>query len=190
MTRAGDSDEDGNPQLPDESWNRRVRDETEQERLDRNFLELLQELRVAQTGVQILFAFLLSLAFTQRFSMLTTFERQTYIVALLASAVAAALFIAPVAWHRVLFRQRRKHELVHTGDRMALGGLAALLISVVASVLLIVDVAVGPAWAGALTAAVAAWYVVFWYALPIWSRYRADRRASAVRVSRAEPPPD
>ena len=102
---SSDPDDDAEPHLPDESWNARARDETDQERLDRNFLELLQELRVAQTGVQILFAFLLSLAFTQRFGVLTRIQRDIYIVALLAAAVAAALFIAPVAWHRVLFRQ-------------------------------------------------------------------------------------
>jgi archaellum biogenesis protein FlaJ (TadC family) len=182
MSRDGDAGVD--PDLPDEGWNARARDETDQERLDRNYVELLQELRVAQAGVQILFAFLLSLAFTQRFGVLTPIQRDIYIVALVASAVAAALFIAPVAWHRVLFRRRRKHELVDTGNRMALGGLAALLISVVAALLLIVDVALGPRWAVAITVVVALWYVTFWYILPIWSRYRQDRPER----SRAERP--
>ena len=102
MTR--DPDHPADPDLPDEDWNAQARDETDQERLDRNFLELLQELRVAQAGVQILFAFLLSLAFTQRFAELTSGQRDVYIVALVASAVAAALFIGPVAWHRLLLR--------------------------------------------------------------------------------------
>jgi amino acid transporter len=160
------------PDLPDEGWNTRARDETDQERLDRNFLELLQELRVAQTGVQILFAFLLSLAFTQRFGALTAIQRDIYVVALVAAAVAAALFIAPVAWHRLLFRRRRKDELVRTGNWMALAGLAALFLSVVAAVLLIVDVALGPRWAVLITSATAVWYVMFWSVLPIRSRYR------------------
>jgi hypothetical protein len=167
-----DPDHPADPDLPGESWNARARDETDEERLDRNFLELLQELRVAQAGVQILFAFLLSLAFTQRFAELTSAQRDVYVVALVASAVAAALFIAPVAWHRLLFRRRRKHELVNAGNRMALAGLTALLVSVVAAVLLIVDVTVGRAAALVTTAAVALWYGVFWFALPIWTRYR------------------
>jgi hypothetical protein len=173
-----DPDHPTDPDLPDESWNEQARNETDVERLDRNFLELLQELRVAQAGVQILFAFLLSLAFTQRFGELTRVQRDIYIVALVASAVAAALFIAPVAWHRLLFRRRRKHELVDAGNRMALAGLAALLVSVVAAVLLIVDVTIGPVVAVVITAMVALWYLAFWYALPIWSRYRSEDRPS------------
>jgi hypothetical protein len=166
------------PDLPAERWNAQARDENDEERLDRNFLELLQELRVAQAGVQILFAFLLSLAFTQRFGELTRIQRGIYVVALVTAAVAAALFIAPVAWHRLLFRRRRKHELVDAGNRMALAGLAALLVSVVAAVLLIVDVTLGAVAAVPITALVALWYLVFWCALPIWSRYRSE-----------EPPP-
>ena len=176
MTR--DPDHPADPDLPDEDWNAQARDETDQERLDRNFVELLQELRVAQAGVQILFAFLLSLAFTQRFAELTSGQRDVYIVALVASAVAAALFIGPVAWHRLLFRRRRKHELVDAGNRMALAGLAALLVSVVAAVLLIVDVTIGRPAAVVITALVALWYVAFWCALPIWSRYRAGNSAA------------
>src|SRR3712207_1749392 len=83
------------------------RDESEAERLDRNYGELLQELRVTQTGVQILFAFLLTLAFTQRFPQITSFQRGTYVVTLLFSAAAAALFIAPVALHRMVFRHNQ-----------------------------------------------------------------------------------
>src|SRR6266498_4566148 len=164
------------PDLPDESWNAQARDETTEERLDRNFLELLQELRVAQAGVQILFAFLLSLAFTQRFDKLNHVQRDVYIVALVASAVAAALFIAPVAWHRLLFRRRRKEELVSSGNQMALAGLAALLVSVAASVLLIVDVTLGPVPAIVITVLVTIWYLLFWYALPIRSRFQARKR--------------
>jgi hypothetical protein len=169
-----DPEHEDDPDLPGEDWNARARDETDQERLDRNFGELLQELRVAQAGVQILFAFLLSLAFTQRFHDLTDVQRDIYVVALVAAALAAALFIAPVSWHRLLFRRRRKDELVTAGNRMALAGLAALLISIIAAVLLIVDVVVGPVVAVVVTALVAAWYVLFWYALPMRSRYRDD----------------
>jgi len=148
------------------------RGESTAERLDRNYNELLQELRVAQAGVQILFAFLLSLAFTQRFGVLTDIQRGIYLVALVAAAVAAALFIAPVSWHRLLFRMRRKHELVDAGTRFATAGLAALLVSVAASVLLIADVVVGPVAAIALTVVIGGCYCVFWYALPLMQRRR------------------
>ena len=160
-------------QLPNPEWNAKERDETEVERLDRNFQDLLQELRVAQAGVQILFAFLLSLAFTQRFGVLTGIQRAIYIVSLLAAAAAAALLIGPVAWHRVLFRMRRKQELVAAADRMAVCGLAALLLSIAAAVLLIVDVTAGPVAAVLLTGLVTLWYVLLWYVLPLRSRSRS-----------------
>src|SRR5688572_10173985 len=94
-------------------------DETDSERLDRNFGDLLQELRVLQAGVQILFAFLLTLPFAARFATIDSFERIVYVVALLAAAGAAAMIIAPVAYHRVLFRRGRKPELVRSAHRMA-----------------------------------------------------------------------
>jgi hypothetical protein len=155
---------------------RRIGNETEKHRWDRNFGDLLQELRVAQAGVQILFAFLLSLAFTQRFGVLTDIQRGIYIVALVGAALAAALFIAPVSWHRLLFRMRRKHELVHAGTRFATAGLVALLLSVSASVLLIVDVVLGPVAAVVLTVLVSGCYLVCWYALPLLERRRGPGR--------------
>lgn len=173
--QASDPDRPADPDLPAESWNAKARDESDQERLDRNFNELLQELRVAQAGVQILFAFLLSLAFTQRFSILTDAQRGIYIVALVTAALAAALFIAPVSWHRLLFRMRRKHELVEAGNRFALAGLAALVTSIAAAVLLIVDVVIGPVAAVLLTALVSGCYLVFWYALPLQKRRSRQR---------------
>jgi cation transport ATPase len=173
---AKDDDHPLDPDLPGEEWNAKARDESDQERLDRNFNELLQELRVAQAGVQILFAFLLSLAFTQRFEDLTDIQRGIYVVALVAAAVAAALFIAPVSWHRMLFRMRRKHELVHAGNRFAVAGLGALVTSVAAAFLLIVDVVIGPVAAVILTVAVAGCYLLFWYVLPLMSRMRGPGR--------------
>src|SRR3977135_1157192 len=88
------------------------REETPLERWDRNFGELLQELRVAQTGVQILFAFLLTLPFTQRFTKITSFQKDVYFVTLLLAPAASACIIAPVAHHRILFRRRQKEYLV------------------------------------------------------------------------------
>src|SRR3954464_4237071 len=92
------------------------RHETEEERLDRNFIELLQELRVSQTGVQILFAFLLTLPFTQRFTQVSSFERDIYFVSLLFSGAASALFIGPVSYHRLLFRRGEKRQMVFVGN--------------------------------------------------------------------------
>lgn len=145
------------------------RDETKSERLDRNFDELLQELRVAQTGVQILFAFLLTLPFTSRFPEVTEFQRDVYLATLLCSAAATALLIAPVSFHRIVFRMRLKGELVTVANRMAIGGLFLLLLSVVGGVLLITDVVLGAIPTLALTAAVTVWFVLFWSVVPLVS---------------------
>lgn len=145
-------------------------DETEAERLNRNFTDLLQELRVAQTGIQILFAFLLTLAFTNRFEDIDDFDRITYLVALLAAAGAAALIIAPVAYHRMMFRQGRKPDLVRSAHRMASSGLAFLLVAMVGSVLLVADVVVGRAGAIAAAGATAAWFLLLWFILPLARR--------------------
>jgi len=146
------------------------RDETTAERLDRNYNELLQELRVAQTGVQILFAFLLTLAFTPRFGQASSFQRGAYVVTLLVAASAAALLIAPVAFHRIVFRRRQKDDLVDAANRLALGGLVLLFVAMTGAVLLILDVVLGPRAAGVLTGVLAAWFVAFWLVLPMLSR--------------------
>ncbi len=145
------------------------RRETDAERLDRNWNELLQELRVAQTGVQILFAFLLTLPFSSGFPKTTQFQKDTYIVALLAAACATAFIISPVAFHRALFRQGRKPELVRYAHRMATGGLAFMLISMVSSVLLITDFLLPTTIAIVLTAVTGLWFLTFWAFLP-WAR--------------------
>src|SRR3712207_6325664 len=136
--------------------------ETAKQRWDRNFADLLQELRVAQTGVQILFAFLLTLPFSARFEQTNAFQRDVYIVALLAAAFATAMIISPVAFHRALFRQGRKPELVRFAHRMATGGLAFMLISMVASVLLITDFLLSRPVAFVLSAVTAVWFLTFW----------------------------
>jgi putative flippase GtrA len=150
-------------------------DETTAERLDRNYNELLQELRVAQAGVQILFAFLLTLAFTQRFTETSSFQRGTYVVTLLFAAGAAALLIAPVAFHRIVFRQRQKDELVDVANRLALGGMAMLMVAMVGALLLILDVVLGGPEAALLSALVAAWFLGFWLVLPLTRRQPSAR---------------
>jgi len=157
--------------------------ETEQQRWDRNFADLLQELRVAQTGVQILFAFLLTLPFSNGFPKTTPFQKDTYIVALLAAACATAMIISPVAFHRALFRQGRKPELVRYAHRMATGGLACTLVSMVSSVLLITDYLLNSLVAVLLTTLAGAFFLTFWAAIPWARRNWIDEDAEVARPS-------
>jgi hypothetical protein len=150
------------------------RHETEAEKLDRNYSEELQELRIAETGVQILFAFLLSIAFQQRFAAATTFQKTVYIITLVLAAISTAQLIAPVAIHRALFRQRRKDELVRVTSVLALSGLSTLLLAMLGAVLLIVDFVVGRAAAIAIDACLAVVFAGYWLALPLRMRRRSD----------------
>ncbi|MEV4545448.1 DUF6328 family protein [Micromonospora echinaurantiaca] len=144
--------------------------ETERQRWQRNFADLLQELRVAQTGVQILFAFLLTLPFSNGFTSTSGFQKDVYIVALLAAAAATALIISPVAFHRALFRQGRKPELVRFAHKMASAGLAFMLISMVSAVLLITDFVLDRSVALVLSGAAGLWFLTFWVILPFARR--------------------
>jgi hypothetical protein len=154
----------------DDEWNRQRRDETEAERLDRNLGELLQELRVAETGVQLLFAFLLTVPFTQRFEDVTRFERGVYFGCLLATTIASVFLIAPVAYHRLVFRRHDKERLVHTASWMALVGLSFLGLAICGCLFLISHVLFGHA--EAIVAGVLAVMLVgsLWYALPMARR--------------------
>jgi hypothetical protein len=143
------------------------RGETLDKVLDRNLAELLQELRVAFTGVQILFAFLMSLAFTQRFEELDGFDLAVYTGTVVCTALATMVFIAPVSLHRLIFRRRQKAALVVIADRLLLVGLALLAPAICGAQLLILDVALGrwPAVVGSsLTALVG---LLTWYVLPL-----------------------
>lgn len=148
------------------------RRESAAERADRNFNELLQELRVAQTGVQILFAFLLTLAFQNRFVDISDVQRGVYVTALLLCAVATSLLIAPVALHRRLFRQGRKPEVVDSAARLAQAGLLALFLAVCTAILFVLDVVLARAAALSLTVLVGLDFLVLWYLLP-WRLSRA-----------------
>jgi hypothetical protein len=149
---------------------RRIKNETERQRWDRNFTDLLQELRVTQTGLQILFAFLLTLPFSNGFPKTTAFQKDVFVIALVSTAFATALIISPVALHRALFRQGRKPELVLYAHRIATGGIAFMLIAMVASVLLITDYLLNVWVAVALTAVTGAFFLTFWAAIP-WVRH-------------------
>jgi uncharacterized protein DUF6328 len=146
------------------------RDETETERMDRNWNELLQELRVTQTGVQILTGFLLTLPFQQRFTDLDDFQVTVFSIAVLLSATATALIVAPVSYHRLLFRQRKKALLVRASDRLARAGLATLALAVSVVVLLVFDVAVSRPVGITCSAAVLLVFVVLWLVLPLAGR--------------------
>jgi Family of unknown function (DUF6328) len=163
-----------------------ARNETEAERLDRNYNELLQELRVSQTGVQILFAFLLTLAFSQRFHETTSFQRGTYVVTLLLAAGATALIIAPVPFHRLVFRRQQKANLVRVANRLAIGGLVLMFLAMVGAVLLILDVVLRPIPAVLLSGLVAVWCLLFWFVLPIAARLREDRALGMAAPHRDE----
>jgi hypothetical protein len=154
---------------PDANDGRR---ETELERADRNLTELVQELRVAQTGVQMLFAFLLIVPFSARFGEVTTFQRTLYFAALLLAGAAAVLLIAPAAQHRVLFRQNDKRYILFAANRFAIAGLTALGASMVASLALITDVLYGDVATLAVTAVTVGVLVLFWYAQPLRRRGR------------------
>jgi hypothetical protein len=145
-------------------------DETELERWRRNFAELLQELRVAQTGVQIMFAFLLVLAFTPGFEVDRPFTRTVYLVALLSTAAATALIIGPVAQHRILFRRRQKPALVVWTHRMAMAGLSLVIVSMVSTVLLAADRVLGRAAALAVAAGTGVWFLLLWVVIPWLNR--------------------
>jgi len=151
-------------------------EENEATRLDRNYNEILQELRVAEAGVQILFAFLLALAFTQRFARITSFERGVYFASLLLSAAAGGLLMAPTAMHRIMFRRGLKDVLVDVAGKMALAGVTVLGFAISGSVLLISDVLFGRTTAWVTTAAVALWLGFLWFLLPL--RIRALSAAS------------
>jgi len=151
------------------------RDETEAERLDRNLGELLQELRVALPGVQVLFAFLLAVPFQKRFTEITPFQEKAYFLTLLFTAISAALLIAPSAHHRIAFRLQKKEELIQVANRFAIAGLAFLALAMTCAIVLITDVLFG-ALATALTGILAAaMFLTLWFLMPgRWSRRFSD----------------
>jgi uncharacterized integral membrane protein len=146
------------------------RDETETERIDRNLSELLQELRVALPGVQVLFAFLLTIPFNQRFAELTSAQQRIYLTTLLATMVSAVLLIAPTAYHRITFRKQQKAHLVVLANRLSIVGLGFLALSMTGVVLLITDFLFGTIVTVACTVFAALMFASFWYALPLARR--------------------
>ncbi|MGQ0573292.1 MAG: DUF6328 family protein [Pseudonocardia sp.] len=166
---------DGDERCPEPSGRGRDRRESADERADRNMSELLQELRVAQIGVTILFAGLISLSFTERFARVDTTQRWTYVAAVLLTVMSAGLLIAPAAVHRMTFAMGVKPQVVALGHRLFQIGLAALALSLAAAVLLVLDVALGRGTAVAITAPVLGVLVALWFVLPLPVRRAAER---------------
>ena len=158
---------------------RTPRDESEEERADRNLGELLQELRVAGLGVQVLFGFLLSLPFTNRFTHLSPGQRNLYLGTIVLAAVATALLLGPVAYHRLVFRQGQKERLVRAANVMAIAGLATVGLAVSAAVLLVTDYVSSGLTAALITAFVTMLFAGLWFALPLARRALPPQTASA-----------
>ncbi|MBV9214320.1 MAG: hypothetical protein JOZ25_11825 [Actinobacteria bacterium] len=150
------------------------RSEDDRERENRRMMELLNELRVALTGVQILFAFLLTVPFSQRFSQVTHFQRYTYFVTLLCAAMSVSLLIAPTAQHRVLFRRHQKHRLILRGTTYMLLGLGFLALAMTGVIMLITDVLFKTGTVVAVTTGVAVVFGALWYVIPLVRRLEID----------------
>ena len=149
------------------------RDETEQERLDRNLGELLQELRVALPGVQVLFAFLLAVPFQQGFEEVTEFQKVVYFATLILTAISATMLISPSAYHRITFRYQQKHRLVFISNRLAIAGLGALALAMTCAILLVTNVLWGTvATTVVTTVLVLTMFGVLWVALPLRRRFK------------------
>lgn len=156
------------------------RDESEAESLDRHWQELLQELRVAQAGAQILFAFLLTIAFAQPFREADEVTHGVYAVTLVLAALATALLIGPVPLHRLLFRQGLRDRMVAIGGHMASGGLLLLMLAMAGGVFMALDAALSRTSAVIIVIAVIVWFVAIWYVLPVAVREGTKRQRESL----------
>lgn len=171
---------DDRAQQPDEDDG--TDEQPSQETLTRNWDELLQEIRVTQTGVQILTGFLLTVPFSPRFGDLTSFQKGLYLAVLFGSVLTTGLVVAPVAFHRMLFRRRRRELLVESGQRLAVAGLALLGLTVSGVVTLVVDVVVGARESFVAGGVVLVVLAFLWAVLP--------RLADRVDDTPRNPPPE
>ncbi len=153
------------------------RHETELERSDRNMVELLQEVRVVQTGVQILFGFLLTIAFQPKFAKLSSFQKADYFGTLVAAATTLIMLTAPISWHRILFRHGDKEHLVDIANRFTMIGVAAMGLTMVGVVMLLSDITFPPALTVLITAAAVIACSILWYAMPLARRRTLSGRS-------------
>ncbi|MFI2641998.1 DUF6328 family protein [Streptomyces sp. NPDC018610] len=159
--------------------------ETPRERVNRRWNEILQETRVTQTGVQILFGFLLSVAFTPTFRQLETLDRGIYVITVVLGAAATASLIAPVSIHRFLSGQRMKDEVVEAAGRLMMCGMVLLALTIGCTLLLILRFVVPGVFAEILAGTVMLWFALCWYALPVRLRRRGERRSRDAHDRRA-----
>ncbi|HET9199063.1 MAG TPA: DUF6328 family protein [Solirubrobacterales bacterium] len=164
--------ENGTPRGKDQTDRESGRDETEEERLDRNLAELLQELRVALPGVQVLFAFLLAVPFQQGFEKITEFQKGAYFGTLICTAISAVMLISPTAYHRITFRYQQKRRLVYYSNRFSIIGLGFLALAMTGAIMLITDVLFGTTATVAMTAATILVFGFFWFGMPLQRRLR------------------
>jgi hypothetical protein len=148
------------------------REETEEERLDRNLSEMLQELRVALPGVQVLFAFLLAVPFQQGFEEVTEFQKIVYFATLMLTAISATMLISPSAYHRITFRYQQKRRLVYYSNRFAIIGLFFLALAMTGAIMLITDYLFGSTATILMVAATVLVFGFFWFGLPLRQRLR------------------
>jgi hypothetical protein len=146
--------------------------ESKDERLNRELIELLNELRVALPGVQMLFGFLLAVPFTNRFPNITNTQLYVYYFTFMSTAAATIFLIAPTAYHRLRFRQRDKEQLLQTATRLTIAGTACLAAALSAAVYLVSDLLFHTAATAVAAAATAGLLLCFWYGLPLWRRAR------------------
>jgi hypothetical protein len=149
-----------------------VAEESKQEKLNRELIELLNELRVTLPGVQILFAFLLTIPWTQRFARATDLQKDVYFFTFLCAAASTALLIAPSAYHRLTWRRHDKEHLLEMSNRLSIAGTVFLAIAMAATVFLITDVLFEATAAALFAGATAAFYSWFWYVMPLVRRLR------------------
>ena len=149
-------------------------EESKEERLNRELIELLNELRVALPGVQILFAFLLTVPFTQRFNQATDLQRDMYFFTFLCAAASTALLIAPSAYHRLTWRQHDKEHLLKMSNRLSIAGTVFLAIAMSSTVFVVTDVLFEATAAAFVAAATAVFYAWFWYVMPLLRREIRD----------------
>lgn len=155
------------------------RQESARERVNRRWNEILQETRVAQTGVQILFGFLLSVAFTPYFHELKTFDHVVYVITVILGASGTAALIAPVSIHRFLSGQRMKDDIVTIAGRLMVCGMVLLALTIGGTLLLLLHVVVPNLLAELLVVGVMLWFALCWYVLPALLRRRSARRSKA-----------
>ena len=152
--------------------------ESEDDRRDRELIELLNELRVALPGVQVLFAFLLAVPFANGFPKLDPLGRDVFFAAFIATALATVLLIAPSSYHRLRWRQHDKERMLVVSNALSIAGLACLAVAVTCTVFVISDFLFHRTWAAAFTALIAVAFIVLWYGLPLGAAL-ADRRRGA-----------